>query len=271
MAGNIPICFQYSSPSWCNTPAAFQYNSSMNWEKKIDQTTHYIHIDHVHVIFGSTLGSGHTDNAASISHAEFMEGRFHAEIRELFGENVLSEVLAAVQNADTDPLFSAQNNAERTLLETLNAIPLDARLAGLVGNPAVENGGLNYDNAGGYKTTLRSDTLTLTFKRDQGTLTPNTGGAPIDVTLPGHGSAAVALHDHFYIVVSDELVIITPTGTVIQPQPNIFGETLRIGYVYRHKDVVFVSYRWFYGNHAKGWLQVELGEGFTGRWVELKD
>ena len=250
-------------------PATFQYNICMNWEKKNNQTTHYIRIEHTQVIFGSTLGSGHTDNAASASHANFLAGRFQADIRDLFGESVLAEVIASVQTADTDPIISAQKKTERALLETLNAIPLDARLAGLVGNPAAENGALTYGNAGGYKTTLQSDTLTLTFERDKGILTPNTGGSPIDMTLPGHGSAAVTLYDHFYIIVNDALVIVTPTGDVIHPIPRIFGETLRIGHVYRHEDVIFIAYRWFYGNHPRGWLQVELDEGFIGRWVEI--
>ncbi len=242
----------------------------MNWEKQLDKTTHYIHIDHTSIVFGSTLGSGHTDNAASASYADFLDGRFHADIRHVFGETILEEVIAAVLNANTDPIFSTQNEKERALLETLNAIPLDARLARLVADPTVENGGLNYGNAGGYKTILKSDTLTLTYERDKGTLTPNAGGSPIDVSFPGHGSAAVALSDHFYIVVSDGLAILTPKGKVIQPGPRLFGETLRIGYIYRYENVIFFSYRWFYGNHPKGWLQVDVGKGFTGRWVSIK-
>ena len=248
----------------------FQYNTAMNWEKKLGKPTHYIHVDHASVVVGSTLGSGHTDNAGSASHTEFLDGHFHNNIRDIFGENILDEVIISVLNADTDPIFSAQNDKERALLETLNAIPLDARLAGLVGNPAVENGGLNYGNAGGYKTTLKSDTLTLTFERDKGQITPSAGGAPINVTLPAHGSAAVALKDHFYIVVNDGLITVTPTGEIIQPGPRIFGETLRISYVYRYEEVIFVAYRWFHGNHPRGWLQYELGEGFTGRWVEVE-
>ena len=60
---------------------------------------------------------------------------FRSTFAILFGEYILDEVLAAVLNADTDPIFSAQNDTGRALLETLNAVPQDACLAGLVGTP----------------------------------------------------------------------------------------------------------------------------------------
>jgi len=109
------------------TPSAFQYNSSMNWEKQIDQTTHYIHIDHIGVVFGSTLGSGHTDNAGTASYAEFLAGRFQDDIRRIFGENVLKDVIASVRSVENDPIFAKKLRAEQTLLDALSAIPLDAQ------------------------------------------------------------------------------------------------------------------------------------------------
>lgn len=241
----------------------------MHWEKKIEKTTHYIQINHFQVVFGSHQSSGQADHAGVAGYAEFLDGRFHASIREIFGENILQEVIGSVQTAENDPLFEKKHRRDRTLLDALSAIPLDARLAGLLRRPDLENGGLNYGNGGGYKTILPSDTLTLTFEQDRGVLLPNAGGASIDVILPGHGSAAVALHDHFYIVVNHDFLVVKQDGAVYQERNSIFGDTLRIGYVYRWAEMIFFSYRWFDGNHPKGWLRYELGEGFIGRWVDL--
>ena len=251
------------------TPSAFQYNSPMNWEKQIDKTTHYVQINHLQIVFGSMQGSGHTDNAGTASHADFLAGRFQDDIRRIFGESVLRDVIASVRSVENDPIFAKKLRAEQTLLDALSAIPLDARLAGLLGVPPTEKGSLNYGNAGGYKTVLKSDSLTLTFERDAATLVPNIGGAPTNITLPGHGSSAVALHDHFYIVVNDNFVVVTPNGDVLKEDNAIFGETLRIKPVSRWDDVIVFAYRWFQNQHPRGWLVYELGEGFTGRWVNI--
>ncbi len=242
----------------------------MHWEKKKDKTTYYIRIDHFQIIVGEHQGSGHTDNAGVASYADFLAGHFQSDIRRVFGENVLDEVIAAVKSADDDPVFAKKRSAERSLLETLNGIPLDATLAGLLQDPPTERGALNYGNGGGYKTILKSDTLTLTFERDKGILTPNVGGDPITVTLPGHGSDAVTLNDHFYIIVSDDLVVVKPNGEIIKERGSLFGETLRITTVNRHEDVIYIAYRWFFGNHPRGWLRYEVDKGFTGRWVKIK-
>ncbi len=242
----------------------------MNWEKKIDKTTHYIQINHLQVVIGSTQGSGHTDSASTTSHANFLAGRFQDDIRRIFGENIHRDVIASVRSAENDPVFAKKLRAEQTLLDALSAIPLDARLAGLLDIPPTEKGSLNYGNAGGYKTILKSDTLTLTFERDKGTLVPNAGGAPINITLPGHGSSAVALEDHFYIVVNDSFIVVTPKGNVIKERNAIFGETLRINAISRWDDVIIFAYRWFQNQHPRGWLIYELDDGFTGKWVEVK-
>ncbi len=243
----------------------------MHWEKTKDKTTYYIRIDHFQVIVGKHQGSGHTDNAGVCSYADFLAGRFHAEITSAFDADILDEVIAAVKSADSDPIFSKKRRAERTLLDALNAIPLDATLAGLLQRPPTERGAPNYGNGGGYKTILKSDTLTLTFERDKGVLVPHAGGDPINMILPGHGSDVVALNDHFYIIISDDLVVVKPNGDIIKERGSIFGETLRISTVNRHEDVVYIAYRWFQNQHPRGWLRYEIGEGFTGRWVEVKE
>ena len=88
----------------------------MNWEKQIDNTTHYIHINHFQVVFGSTLGSGHTDNAGTASHADFLAGRVRDDIRRICGGNVLKDVIASVRSVENNPIFAKKLRAEQTLL-----------------------------------------------------------------------------------------------------------------------------------------------------------
>ncbi len=215
---------------------------------------------------GSHSGSGHTDTASTCSYANFLAGHFNAEILRIFGADVLDDVRSSVCNAESDPLFGRR--AERSLLDALSATPLDARLAGLLGSPPTEKGSLNYGNAGGYKTLLRSDTLTLTLERDAGFLTPRAGGERINFQLPGFASDTVAWQDHFYTIVHSDIAIITPTGKVITEKDSIFGDDLRIITVNRWDNIIVYAYRWFQNQHPRGWLVYELGKGFTGRWVK---
>ncbi len=227
--------------------------------------THYIRITHGQVIVGSHAGSGHTDNASACGYDAFVDGRFHSHILTYFDEATLTAVLAAVQAAQTYPPFIAKRNKTAVAHAYLESIPIDPTLADLPRHPDTENGATNYGNGGGYKTILRSDTVTLTVERNEGFVMPNEGVEKRAFTLPGHASSAVALHDHFYLVVSDAYAIITPDGTVLTQERPIFGTFLRINAVYRRGETICFGYFWLQGEHPRGWLRYVLGVGFNGR------
>lgn len=54
----------------------------------------YVHVRVHDVVVGGHYGSGHTDNAGSCSHAEFLAGRYQDVVLEDLGQEVLDEVLA---------------------------------------------------------------------------------------------------------------------------------------------------------------------------------
>ena len=66
------------------------------WERTRDGTTYYVSIEATQVLVGEHSGSGHSDNAGTCSHAEFVAGRWHAHVKANLGSGVLSEVLAAL-------------------------------------------------------------------------------------------------------------------------------------------------------------------------------
>lgn len=230
--------------------------------------THYIRINHWQVIVGSHAGSGHTDNASACEYEAFLNGRFHSHILTHFDEAVLTAVIAAVQNAQTYPPFIARRKKTAAAHAFLERVPIDPALADLPRHPDTENGFYNYGNGGGYKTILRSDSVTLTVERNEGFVVKNEGGEKRPFTLPGHASSAVALHDHFYLVVSDAYAIITPDGTVLTQERDTFGTFLRINAVYRREDTICFGYFWLQGEHPRGWLRYVLGVGFNGRYLK---
>ena len=236
-----------------------------NWERQDGRVTHYIRIRHWQVIVGSHAGSGHTDNASACEYEVFLNGRFHPHILAHFDKAVLTAVIAAVQFAQTYPSFIAKRDKTAAAYAFLERIPIAPTLADLPRHPDTENGATNYGNGGGYKTILHSDTVTLTVERHEGFVMANEGGEKRPFTLPGHASSAVALQDHFYLVVSDAYAIITPDGTVLTQERNIFGTFLRINAVYRREGTICFGYFWLEGEHPRGWLRYELGVGFNGR------
>ena len=70
-----------------------------HWERTRGGVTYYVSIEPQRVVVGDHRGSGHTDNAGTCTHAEFLAGRWHGEIRANMGPRVLAEILAALAPA----------------------------------------------------------------------------------------------------------------------------------------------------------------------------
>ena len=59
---------------------------------------HYVQLTNTEVIIGSNPGrNGHTDNATALSHVEFLQGKGQDLILDFFNEEILGEVMEAVQ------------------------------------------------------------------------------------------------------------------------------------------------------------------------------
>ena len=241
-----------------------------SWETYSGGTTHYIQINALEVVVGSHEGSGHTDHAGAVLHGDFLQGQFHDLIRRDFGPDVLAEVIEAVHAAATHPPFIAQREHRAKLRAFLDTIPIDPNLNALPRWPDTEHGYHHYGNAGGYKTTVHSDTLTLTTERDQAILEETASGRVVArLTLPGHIADVVALADHFYLKVSDDIAVIAPDGSfAAAPGSGTFGAELRLGRVYRHGATIVYNYHWLGAPYGQGLLHYQVGQGFTGRWPE---
>jgi len=70
-----------------------------SWERTREGVTYYVSVEPTQVVVGEHRGSGHTDNAGTCSHAEFVGGRWHDHIRTNMGARTLSEILAALASA----------------------------------------------------------------------------------------------------------------------------------------------------------------------------
>ena len=249
-----------------------------SWEKIKGPRTEYVDVTRNQVIVGHHYGTGMSDTAGSCSHQEFLEGRFQDLILERFGEIVLQEVIKTVRKASIYPPFLEQKKEIKQLRQYLDAIPIDLNLKKLNQNPNIINGFSFYGNNGGYKTIIESDTATLFFDSERGYI--EKGSERIRLELPGHGSAVVELHDLFYIIIDQNLVVINIKGRIAYNSTNehvkgnikeqIFGSYLRMNSVFRHEETIFVSYWWFNHEFNDGLLKFELGKGFTGRW-EISD
>lgn len=241
-----------------------------SWETHSEGTTHYIQVNALEVVVGSHGGSGHTDNAGAVLHEAFLQGQYHDLIRRDFGPEHLAEVIEAVHAAATHPPFAAQREHRARLRAFLDALPMDPNLNALPRWPETEHGGRHYGNAGGYKTIVHSDHLTLTTERDQALLAErDTGHLVAHLRLPGHIADVVALADYFYLKVNDDFAVIAPDGSfAAAPGSGIFGAELRLGHLYRYHDWVVYSYHWLGAPYGRGVLRYQVGQGFTGQWPD---
>lgn len=255
-----------------------------SWEHKEGMHTEYIYVNYNEVVVGDHWGSGLTDNAGACSHEEFLTGRYQDLILERFGQEILDEVILAVKNANRNPEFQKKKKEILERKYFLDTIPLDESLKGLDKHPKTISGYMNYGNAGGYKTIVKSDNLTMFIESQDGYL-ESYKKKRIYFTLEGHCSGAVELHDYFYIVYNDNFAVISPTANIIfdthnlkfdltkagfDPSNMMFGYTVRISNVYRHKEIIFIRCRFFNNDYNPNLIKFDLKKGLCGRW-EVED
>jgi hypothetical protein len=243
-----------------------------SWQTTRDGSPQWLYVEADSVTIGA--GQGHLEMGSSCSHEEFLAGQWHGEIAALYGAEGLAEVIASVKAAKSYAPFVEKLTRESNLFAQLDAIPVDDSLPTLRAGPRTERGSQNYGNAGGYKTIVRSDSLTLTFNTNKGFLTPNDEELPHrPVTLPGHGSAAVAWKDQFCVVVNSNFVFVDAMGQVdafpANDQLDLSG-AMRIQDCFRHPEAWILGYMLLSdsGYPQYGLLRYVQGVGFVGRWVQ---
>ncbi|MFX1451300.1 MAG: hypothetical protein ACFFCM_10685 [Promethearchaeota archaeon] len=196
-----------------------------SWEKKDGRRTEYVYVNYKEVIVGSHYGTGMSDNAGAASYQEFLNGRFQNLILESFGQAVLDEIINVVNLSIAGKIPEFQEKKQEVLEKRyfLESIPIDESLKeldDLKKHPETISGYKVYGNAGGYKTILKSDNLTLFVSGQKGYIEVK-GGKRFQFKLKGHCSGVVELHDYFYVHHSDNFAVITPEGEIIFIPVNI--------------------------------------------------
>jgi hypothetical protein len=241
-----------------------------SWETsdRASRRESYVYITELDVVVGDHHGSGHTDNASSCSHREFLAGRFHDSILAAHGPLVLREVVESVLNAGQHEPFRRALEQIAFLRRFLDDIPFEEQLGGVPRDPRTEDGSDYYGNQGSGASLVRSENRVLRSDRSDGVVLRDTAGRLIKrVPLGDSLSAIVALDDFFYVVAGQRCVIIDPCGEMLSLGPDgpYFGHRLRASDVYRAGDVVCFQYRWFSQEYPSGLLRAVPGAGFVGR------
>lgn len=68
-----------------------------SWQIHRDGRTHYVDINDRDVVCGSHAGSELSDEAGGCTHEEFLGGQLQGDIRAVYGEETLKEIVAAVR------------------------------------------------------------------------------------------------------------------------------------------------------------------------------
>ena len=247
-----------------------------SWEAIGEHVMNYIQVSHNEVIVGHHSGSGFSDTAGSCSHQEFFNGQYHDLILEKFNPEVLEEVKHAAKNASQH--FAKRIEDIKRRKEFLDEIPTDESLKILDKHPDTFDGFSNYGNKGNFKTLVKSDTSILFFDKTTGYI--KTQGKRIPIEFPYHASSVVELHDYFYVIIGGFLMVISPEGKIVynledenfdnHSRDPVFGEYIRLNHVFRHSDVIFFKYRWFFSDYKPGLIRYELNKGLIGHW-EVED
>ncbi len=246
-----------------------------SWEIVNNGRTNYVYVERNQVVVGSHYGSGMTDNAGTCTHKEFLEGRFQNLIYQDFGQEVLDEVIKAVKKAPIYPEFQKQQRKIQGMKDFLDSIPINERLKDFINDTKTINGYSFYGNQGGYKTLIKSYTVTLFYDSTRGYV-ERKNKKRIPLKFDFHASDVVELNDHFYLIGDSNLIVLSPEGIILydshqeriknNPKETIFGSWLRLNRVYKNGTTIFTSYWWFNNEYNNGLLKFELNKGFTGHY-----
>ncbi|MBD3338804.1 MAG: hypothetical protein GF353_06840 [Candidatus Lokiarchaeota archaeon] len=239
------------------------------WERYKGRQHYYVYVTYKEVVVGHDYGTGMSDSAGACSHQDFLDGKFQGLIFERFGQDTLTEVIYAVNNTYKNPDHMEKRKEIARLKNYLDNIPPNPSLRNLINKGDTKNGFRNYGNAGGYKTIVFSDSCKIVYESSEGYIELDNGERYI-FTLLGHGSACVALDNHFYVIDGD-FNVISPKGKIVfstfreDYKKRIFGSHLRIGNVFRYNDIIFFSYNWFNNDFSPGLIKYELNKGLVGQ------
>ena len=120
---------------WSIGRRPWQPPAMTRWTKRKERGERYVYVDAFRVTVGEHDGSGHSDYASTCSHAAFLAGQFHDEIRQGHSKATLRRALAAVAAAAHNPDFRVERERVAALLAAWRAIPVDENLAALAALP----------------------------------------------------------------------------------------------------------------------------------------
>ncbi len=252
---------------------------------------HYVDVGPYKVVVGYNPGkTGHTDNAGSVTHKEFLKGEYQDMVRRDFGEEVLQEIISAVRGArrsfiKPNPETKVRRQEDKARLKAWKKIPVDARLARWAAE-AEENAFKDNYGYGPDGTTLVTLEEGVTFQSGLG---PERFDARFTfangTTKEIHIMAMPALgHKGFLYLASNGMEIWNSKGekvfdTGVTAQDGNMNETHGIGASYRltnilrHGDDILVEYSNYWLDRKdvmkhlgkQGWLLVTPEEGIVSR------
>jgi hypothetical protein len=71
-----------------------------HWELESNGRTSVLDVNESEVCVGSTCGPAGSMVGNVVSHAEFLDGRYHEVVLKIFGQETLNEMIAAVNSHD---------------------------------------------------------------------------------------------------------------------------------------------------------------------------
>jgi hypothetical protein len=236
------------------------------WESKSCNETKYIQITATRLLVGSHSDSGQSDSAVSVTHEEFLEGKYQDLIRSNFGSTTLAEVIDSIHNVSEYPPFVKAIELNRSRRKFLGDLPQKPDLCLLLESTTAQRGCRNYGNAGGYKTVVQGGEGILTIESSHGSIHYPKDGTEYPLALNGHCSSAVGIHDHYYVVHSHDFAEISPRGEILfdtkDLTDSIFGPGFRLIRILEQDGTIAIHYAW---ESTFGLLEYQPGKGFIAR------
>ncbi|MDD5707857.1 MAG: hypothetical protein PHR35_18210 [Kiritimatiellae bacterium] len=248
----------------------------ISWARTAGAAEHTVDINATEVVVATSYGNPHAGGGgASCSHADFLNGRHHRIVRDLFGEGTLREIISYVKRAGAHPEFIAIRSKLDVRKQFILDIPEDRRIKGIVEHPALVDGYTCYGNCGGYDTACVNGRHRFYMGKLGDFVEDTRTKKRSRFQAPGSCVSVVGLDARFYFVSWDNFWVVDAGGRTLfetyslkdQSKEPIFGGALRADRTYRLKRNILVHVWWVCSDLPDSYLRFHPEKlKFTGRY-----
>ena len=225
----------------------------VSWERIEGHARHSIYISYNEVSIGTDYGNPHAGGGgAACSHERFLAGELHGVITDLFGTNVLKEVIINVKRTTIHEEYVKKKKLSDERVNFIKKIPVNKKLKKLLKHNNLVNGFSYYGTVGNYGTELKTKNYRFFVNGNTSYIEDIKNKKKSYFDIPGYCESVVELNNIFYCIAWNNFLVVRYDGKIIfstftlkdTDGDEFFGAELRASRTLRMGQTILVRIWW---------------------------